>query len=146
MDKSYYQQYEPVFGSWYIKELLGEGSFGQVYRIERNEMGITYDAALKAITIPQSQNEVRSIMADGMTKAEITTYYKGIVQDLISEIVLMSKLKGNSNIVSYEDHVLKEHEDHVGWDILKISAQTEGNEEKSSRTTENEVPSNSNSE
>lgn len=118
MDKSYYQQYEPVFGSWYIKELLGEGSFGQVYRIERNEMGITYDAALKAITIPQSQNEVRSIMADGMTKAEITTYYKGIVQDLISEIVLMSKLKGNSNIVSYEDHVLKEHEDHVGWDIL----------------------------
>ena len=30
----------------------------------------------------------------------------------------MSKLKGNSHIVSYEDHMIIEHEDNIGWDIL----------------------------
>lgn len=118
MDTNYYKQYEPFFNAWYIKRLIGEGSFGQVYEIERKELGITYHAALKTITIPQSQSEVKSIMADGMSKADVTTYYKGVVQDIISEFVLLSKLKGNSNIVSYEDHVLMAHKEGVGWDIL----------------------------
>ena len=118
MDISYYKQYEPVFGSWYIKGLLGEGGFGSVYEMERKEMGVTYKSALKTITIPQNQNEVRNVMSDGMTKEDVTAYYSDIVQDLIREIVLMSKLKGNSNIVSYEDHLLEEHKDKVGWDIL----------------------------
>lgn len=118
MDKSYYQRYEPFFNAWYIKRLIGEGSFGQVYEIERNELGVTYKAALKTITIPQSQSEVKSILADGMSHADVTAYYKGVVQDIISEFVLLSKLKGNSHIVSYEDHVLMEHEDGIGWDIL----------------------------
>ena len=30
----------------------------------------------------------------------------------------MSKLKGNSNIVSYEDHMVVPHENDPGWDIL----------------------------
>ena len=36
----------------------------------------------------------------------------------MNEFILMAKLKGNSNVVSYEDHILKEHEDGIGWDIL----------------------------
>jgi len=31
MDINYYKQYEPVFNAWYIKEQLGEGSFGKVF-------------------------------------------------------------------------------------------------------------------
>lgn len=30
----------------------------------------------------------------------------------------MSKLKGNSNVVSYEDHKVIEHKGEIGWDIL----------------------------
>ena len=30
----------------------------------------------------------------------------------------MSRLKGHSNIVSYEDHQIIPHEDGIGWDIL----------------------------
>ena len=30
----------------------------------------------------------------------------------------MSKLKGHSNIVSYEDHKIVPHKDGIGWDIL----------------------------
>ena len=30
----------------------------------------------------------------------------------------MSNFKGNSNVVSYEDHMIVPHEDGKGWDIL----------------------------
>lgn len=116
--KNYYKKYEPIFGSWHITENIGQGAYGQVYIIERREMGVVYQSALKAITIPQDQNEIKSIMSDGMTEVEVTNYYKTLVQNIVNEFILMSKLKGNSHIVSYEDHLLVEHEDDIGWDIL----------------------------
>lgn len=116
--KNYYKKYEPIFGSWYITENIGQGAYGQVYLIERREMGVIYQSALKAITIPQDKNEIKSIMSDGMTEVEVTDYYKTLVQNIVNEFILMSKLKGNSHIVSYEDHILVEHEDDIGWDIL----------------------------
>ena len=42
MDINYYKQYEPIFGSWYITEKIGEGAYGQVYIIERHELGVVY--------------------------------------------------------------------------------------------------------
>lgn len=116
--KNYYKKYEPIFGSWYITETIGKGAYGQVYIIERREMGVIYKSALKAITIPQDKNEIMSILSDGMTEVEATNYYKTLVQNIITEFILMSKLKGNSHIVNYEDHLLVEHEDDIGWDIL----------------------------
>lgn len=116
--KNYYKKYEPIFGSWHITENIGQGAYGQVYIIERREMGVVYQSELKAITIPQDQNEIKSIMSDGMTEVEVTNYYKTLVQNIVNEFILMSKLKGNSHIVSYEDHLLVEHEDDIGWDIL----------------------------
>ena len=118
MDSNYYKKYEPIFNTWHIKGLLGEGSFGKVYKIERQDFGVVYEAALKAITIPQSQSEVKSIMADGMDEASATSYLRQVVEDIVGEFVLMSKLKGNSNIVSYEDHIVEQHTQGIGWDIL----------------------------
>ncbi|MGI5894882.1 MAG: serine/threonine protein kinase [Candidatus Merdivicinus sp.] len=118
MDISYYQQYEPIFGSWKIVRLIGEGSFGKVFEIQREDFGVTYKAALKAITIPQSQSEVREILSEGMDDESARTYFSSLVKDLVNEFALMSKLKGNSNIVSYENHQVIEHKDGIGWDIL----------------------------
>ena len=118
MDANYYKKYEPLFGAWYITKQIGEGSYGRVYIIERHELGQTYKSALKAITVPGSQYEVRSSMSDGMTREDVTGYYKNVANNIISEFILMSKLKGNSHIVSYEDHIIIEHEDDIGWDIL----------------------------
>lgn len=118
MDKEYYQRYEPLFGAWYIKKTLGEGSYGKVFQIEREDFGVTYQSALKAITIPQNQSEIKSVMADGMDEASVTAYYENFVEEIVGEFVLMSKLKGTSNIVSYEDHRVIRHKDGIGWDIL----------------------------
>jgi len=114
----YYKKYEPLFGSWRITKQLGEGSFGKVFEIEREEFGVTYKSALKAITIPQSDNEVQSILDDGMVEKNAKEYFENSVKEIISEFALMSQLKGNNNIVSYEDHQVIPHEGKIGWDIL----------------------------
>ena len=118
MKECKYKQYEPLFGSWYITDKIGEGANGQVYVIERHELGVVYKSALKAISIPGDKNEVKSVMSDGLTKSEATEYFRGLVQNFINEFIMMSKLKGNSHIVSYEDHMLIEHDNEIGWDIL----------------------------
>ena len=58
MDINYYKQYEPIFGSWHITRQIGEGSFGKVFEIQREDFGTTYRAALKAITVPASEAEL----------------------------------------------------------------------------------------
>ena len=118
MDINYYKQYEPVFGVWQITRLIGEGSFGKVFEIEREDFGVTYKAALKAITVPANESEVREVMAEGMDEASVREYFGTFVQDLVKEFALMSKLKGNSNVVSYENHQVIPHKDRIGWDIL----------------------------
>lgn len=118
MEQAYYKNMEPFWGSWKIKRLIGEGSFGKVFEIEREDFGRTYRAAMKAITIPQSDSELKSVLSDGMDVKSATNYYKSFVEEVVDEFVLMADLKGNSNIVSYEDHMVVEHPDHIGWDIF----------------------------
>ena len=114
MDTNYYKQYEPIFGSWYIKELLGIGRYGKVYRIERNDIGGSFEAALKIITIPASQSEVEFLIAEGMNGTDITQYYKTVMKKIVNQFVILEKLKGNSNIVSYEDHDIIVRTDNMG--------------------------------
>ena len=118
MDINYYKQYEPIFGVWHITRLIGEGSFGKVFEMEREDFGTVYKAALKAITIPSSQSEVRSVRSEGMDEESVRATFESKVQELVKEFALMSKLKGNSNVVSYENHQVIEHKDGIGWDIL----------------------------
>ena len=118
MDINYYKQYEPIFGAWRITRLIGEGSFGKVFEMEREDFGVTYKAALKAITVPANESEVREVMAEGMDEASVRDYFGTFVQDLVKEFALMSKLKGNSNVVSYENHQVIPHKGGIGWDIL----------------------------
>ena len=107
-----------VLDGWSITRLLGEGSYGKVFEIERTEFAQTYRAALKVITVPQSNAEVRSVIAEGMSAGQAEAYFRGIVEDLVHEFTIMFKLKGTANIVSCEDLRVLEHTDGIGWDIL----------------------------
>ena len=55
---------DTVMKNWVIKKKLGEGSFGKVYRIEREEFGEVYHAALKIITVPQSDAEIQAALEE----------------------------------------------------------------------------------
>lgn len=112
------KQYEPLWGSWYVDSLLGEGSYGKVYKVHKDEFGKRYEAAVKIISIPQSEAELRQAQSDGMDAASARSYFHAFVTDIIQEIDLMNAFKGSSNIVSLEDHEVIEHKDEIGWDIL----------------------------
>ena len=118
MDTDYYKQYEPFFGSWKIVRLIGEGTYGKVFEIRRSEYGIEEKAALKIISIPASKSEYNSVLTDCMDELSATEYFRNYMQEMIREISLMSKLKGNSYIVCYEDHEVKNRAETVGWDIM----------------------------
>ncbi len=118
-----------VLGSWKLVSELGQGSFGKVFAAERENFGTVYHAAIKIITIPASQSEIKSARAEGMDDQTVTEYFKSCVKEIVNEFHLMSELKGNSNIVSYEDHDVIEHTDGIGWDIIirmeKLTALTD---------------------
>ena len=120
MRDCYYSKYEPIFGSWHITEEIGAGAEGHLYRIRREDaLGHVFYSALKAITIPgNGEAELASLIAGGMSREEAEHYYDSIAESTVGEFELLEKLKGNSNIVSYEDHEIFRREEGFGWDVL----------------------------
>ena len=112
------RDYVPLWGSWHVDSLLGEGSFGKVYKVRKEEFGRTYYSAVKIISIPQSDADLRQIQAEGMDAASVRSYFQTFVSDIIQEIDMMSAFRGNSHIVSLEDHKVIERQGALGWDIL----------------------------
>ena len=111
-------KYEPLWGVWYIEGLIGEGSFGKVYKVRREEFGKTWYSAVKIISLPQSRSEVERMEAEGLNRASIRSFYQALVADITSETDMMSQFRGNSHIVSFEDHSVMENPDGIGWDVL----------------------------
>ena len=112
--------YEPFWDKWYIEEKLGTGSYGDVFKIRREEYGQTYYAALKVISFPANKNELLEIsLASGGMEGTFT-YYRNMLGGIVDEISLMERFKGRTNIVSYEDHDILPHDGGKtpGYDIF----------------------------
>lgn len=113
-----YKEGDIVLENWKLIKLLGQGSYGKVYEAHREDFGITYKAAIKIISVPSNESEIQNVQAEGMDDASMTDYFRGMVETIVSEFGLMSRLKGTANIVSYEDHAVVPHKNGIGWDIL----------------------------
>lgn len=107
---------EPKYGDWRIVRKINSGSFGTVYEIEKTDYGV-FKAALKVITLPKSEYIIHDLKNSGMDDQSVKSYLEGEIEEIVKEFVLMSRLKGNSNIVSYEDHQIIPHTDRIAWDI-----------------------------
>ena len=77
---------DTFFGSWKIDRRIGQGSYGSVYRLKKSDLGETYYSAMKVISV--SENDLTD----------------EFIKEIKNEISLMSRLKGHSNIVSFEDY------------------------------------------
>ena len=108
------KKYEPLWGAWHADKLIGEGSFGKVYKVRREEFGNIYHSAVKLITIPQNEADLRQMQDEIMDEASLRSYFQALVSDIIQEINMMSEFRGNSNIVSFEDHKVIEKTDGFG--------------------------------
>ena len=113
-------QFEPLWGAWRIEKELGEGGYGKVYKAVRKEFGATYYAAIKHISIPMNQTEVKNLYEEGLVEDEASArgYYERMLENILYEIRMMNALKGHTNIVAYEDHLVIEKRDMPGYDVF----------------------------
>jgi serine/threonine protein kinase len=109
---------QTIWPEWQIIEKLGEGSFGAVYKIMRPLFDKEELAALKVIHIPQQPGEIARLRSEGMDAEAARAYFDQSVRKLSDEIDLLARLKGNSNIVSYEDYKIVRSADGIGSTIL----------------------------
>lgn len=112
------KDYEPLWGAWYVDSILGEGSFGKVYKVKREEFGNVFYSAVKMISIPYTEADLQQAWSELRDEASVKSYFRSFTSNIIDEIKLMVMFKGNSNIVSIEDHKIIEHTDKISWDIL----------------------------
>ena len=115
------RQFSPLWGIWEIESPLGGGSFGDVWKVRREDVGgRVYYAAVKHISIPRDESEIQHLMDEGAvnTGEEAAQYYNHMLQSLLDEIDAMYTLQGYTNIVSYEDHKIIEKEGGIGYDLL----------------------------
>ncbi|MBQ8802675.1 MAG: protein kinase [Tyzzerella sp.] len=106
-----------VWPGWETVREIGKGSFGAVYEIQKDVLGMTDKAALKVITIPKDKGDIEELYSDGYDEKSITERYKNFLEDIVREYKMMAELKGNHNIVYCDDIRYIQHDDGFGWDI-----------------------------
>ena len=109
---------QELWPEWQIEQDIGAGAYGTVYKIKRQDIGGTYYSALKVISFPYKRNEVDTLHEQSMTDAQISEYYHDMALEVAQEVAMMERLKGHTNIVSYEDHKIVPHRHGLGWDVL----------------------------
>ena len=105
--------------AWIPVQLIGKGSYGSVYKVERDNptLGKEY-AAVKMVSIPKSEEEISALRADGMSEQTVVEYYDNITKNFVKEIQMMTQFKGLNNIVSIEDHKVFKKPEGIGSDIF----------------------------
>ena len=112
-----YAKYEQHLGGWKIVRKIGQGSIGRVFEICRcDDPG--WRAALKVISLPGDEEEIKRALSSGVTPETLPQYYNRLLMDFVNEYGFMERLQGNDYIVTYGSHVIIPHEDGIGGDIL----------------------------
>lgn len=108
-----------VWSEWTVTEKIGEGSFGQVFKAEKESFGIKQESAIKVIRIPSDEAELDKVKSSfGLDDEELRDYFYPQLDKLKKEIELMMKLD-DINIVKIHDFEIKESLDSkIGWYIL----------------------------
>lgn len=106
-----------IWPGWTITKVLGRGSFGTVYEIQREMFGNVETAALKVISIPQNESDIEEMRNDGYDEKSISGVFDGYLESIVSEYSMMRKMNGCSNVVNCDDVRYEKHADGIGWDI-----------------------------
>lgn len=103
---------------WNTIRLIGQGSFGTVYEIQRELVdGTVETAAMKVLTIPQNPSDVTEMYSEGYDEESITATFQAHLRSIVAEYTLMRRLDGSANVVNCKDISYIQHDDGIGWDI-----------------------------
>ena len=111
------ERYKDCWPGWETTRLIGRGSFGTVYEIQRDVLGDLEKAALKVISIPQNAGDIEEMYSDGYDDESITSTFQSYLKSIVAEYSLMRKMNGSANIVNCDDIRYVQHDDGIGWDI-----------------------------
>jgi serine/threonine protein kinase len=89
-----------IWPGWETVRLIGRGSFGTVYEIQRDVLGETEKAALKVITLPQNDSDIEELYSEGYNEASVTAAFQSHLKSIVGEYSLMRKMNGSTNIVN----------------------------------------------
>jgi beta-lactam-binding protein with PASTA domain len=106
------------WGAWEFIEILGEGSFGRVYKASRQLFGKTNFSAIKVIKIPQNESQINVERSSGASDNAIKEYFMEIVQEWQTEIEMLESIKSAPNVVVVEDYEIIEHPELIQWEIF----------------------------
>ncbi len=73
---------------WSTVRLIGRGSFGAVYEIERDVFDHKEKAAPKVITIPQSESDISEMVNDGYDEESIASTFQKHLKSIVAEYSL----------------------------------------------------------
>ena len=63
---------QKVWPDWKVTEKIGEGSFGQVFKAEKESYGIKQESAIKVVRIPGDEAELEKVKSSfGLDDEEI---------------------------------------------------------------------------
>ncbi len=108
---------EKIWPQWKGVELIGQGQFGHVYKVKREDFGNVFYSAVKIIHIPNETSSIQELKNSGMDQISIQKYFHSQVKELMNEIKVMESLKSAKTIVSIEDYEIREHKGRIGWTI-----------------------------
>ena len=112
-----YAKGELFFEDWEIREELGRGANGSVYRLGKELMGIEQDAAMKVVHIEPDGMMDEMLRSMGQTDASIASRHREDLGGVVREIVTMMALKNHPNVVRCEDFKVYRIGERDSWDI-----------------------------
>lgn len=102
---------------WKTVRLLGRGSYGAVYEIQRDVFGDLETAALKVISIPQTDGEIEELYSEGLSEKTIALSFQTHLKSIVNEYSMMRKMNGCVNVVHCDDVRYEQQADGIGWNI-----------------------------
>ena len=95
-----------------VKEKIGTGGFGNVYRVERTNIVGNVNRALKVITLPEDNQYLEILNSMGGDYGKADQYLKTELDRVVNEIRVFSMIseKDNHHIVSYYENDIEKTE------------------------------------
>lgn len=109
-----------VWPDWQVKEIIGRGSYGVVFRAVKEKFGVEKESAIKVVRIPTDETQVAQVQQGfGLDVNGLKDYFYPEVEKLKEEVVLMEKLGEDPHCLQIQDFdILEDPEGNVGWYIL----------------------------
>ena len=131
------KKYEPLWGKWTVKRIIGEGSFGAVYEVESEKFGNRSSCAVKLISFKNAEmlqgvKEGKTLSNEELEQLKIEEARKNV-----REAVLMEKLQGRDHIVTIHDYDIFPSETTTDV-IIRMELLTNLNDYMKQHTTDSE--------